>query len=69
MNQPYTYRYPLPFGLPSRLGYHSALGRVPWHGAILQDLLEIINLPDEEKNSVGRREDGTLRWPKSAFSV
>ena len=29
MNQPYTYRYPLPFGLPSHLGYHSALGRVP----------------------------------------
>ena len=25
MNQPYTYRYPLPFGLPSHLGYHSAL--------------------------------------------
>ena len=29
MNQPYTYRYPLLFGLPSHLGYHSALGRVP----------------------------------------
>ena len=25
----HTYRYPLPFGLPSHLGYHSALGRVP----------------------------------------
>ena len=29
MNQPYTYRYPLPFGLPSHLGHPSALGRVP----------------------------------------
>ena len=24
-----TYRYPLPFGLRSHLGYHSALGRAP----------------------------------------
>ena len=29
MNQPYTYRYPLPFGPPSHLGYHSALGELP----------------------------------------
>ena len=29
MNQPYTYDYPLTFGLPSHLGHHSALGRVP----------------------------------------
>ena len=29
MNQPYTYRYPLPFGLPSHLGYHSAPGELP----------------------------------------
>ena len=29
MNQLYTYRYPLPFGLPSQLGYHSALDRLP----------------------------------------
>ena len=29
MNGPYTYRYPLPFRLPSHLGYHSALGELP----------------------------------------
>ena len=28
MNQPYIYIYPLHFGFPSHLGYHSALSRV-----------------------------------------
>ena len=28
MNQPYIYTQPLPFGLPSRPGHHSALSRV-----------------------------------------
>ena len=28
-NQPYTYRYPLPFGLPSHLGYNRALREFP----------------------------------------
>ena len=29
MNQPYIYIYPLPYGLPSHSGHHSALSRVP----------------------------------------
>ena len=29
VNQPYLYMYPLPFGLPSHSGHHSALSRVP----------------------------------------
>ena len=29
MNQPYTYSYSLPFGLPSHLGYHSTLREFP----------------------------------------
>ena len=48
MYQPYTYRYPLPFGLPSNLGYHSALGEFPVLYSMFPSVVHFIHSISEE---------------------